>query len=251
MKLESSELRKIIVSAMSLLLIVLAAVSLTVSWSEGGDKAQTFAKTVTVNASSALTMKQDGVVTDSVNLPDTAKLREVSSADGINFFYPDGNVRFDTTSNMHFRKCVSEDINKSYISIDFQLVAGNRPISVYLADETAVQCDDSLKNALRIAIFKNDGTAPTVFDPSLTAGASDYSPISSVSSDGTPTISTVSAKAFAKHRNLPGNSPLFNIAADETVDVTLMIWLEGTKFSGNAVANTDFNVCIGFESVVG
>lgn len=251
MKLESSELRKIVISVMSLLLIVLATVSLTVSWSEGGDKAQTFAKTVTVSASSALTMKQDGVATDFVNLPDTAKLREVSSGDGINFFCPDGDVRFDTTSNMLFRKCVSADKNKSYISAEFQLVAGNQPISVYLADETAVQCDDGLKSALRIAIFKNDGSAPIVFDPSIAADAADYSPVSAVSLDGTPTVSTVSAKAFAKHRNLSENSPLFNIAADETVDVTLVIWLEGTKFSGNTVANTDFNVCIGLETVVG
>lgn len=250
MKKEYSKKIRIFMSGTALFLIVALAISLTFSWSEDRKTANVFFADMTVSAADSLTMKRDGVVTHSIVLPTTCKLQEVSSADGRNFFFPTTDNKTNLTNQMTFRHGVPEDKNTRYLSLDFQLEAGDSAIAVFLGAATSVQCDnDRVANALRMSLSKNDGSQPIVFKPTQTAGASaatQYNPIVSITDDGRPTTDQVFTSAFGDYSS--DSNPLFSIESGQTLNVTLSVWLEGTEFSGNEVADSPLYIYIDFTT---
>lgn len=244
---------RILLSVTALVLIVVLAAGFTFSWAEGGDKGYLNGSDIVISTGSNLTMRQDGKTTNSIIIP-ACVLEEVSSADGRNFFFPMTDNTSNDTPNMTFREGVASDENKKYVSVDFELEAGDSAADVYLGAGTIVQCDnEKVMNALRMSFSLNDGSTPLVFRPNQMPGITDsYSPITSITSVGTPTVTETTTNAYGSYyfKGEGESTPIFTLQKDEVLNITLSIWLEGTEFTGDDVANSNLSVYIDFTTTV-
>lgn len=251
MRIDCSKIARISMHVIALVLITVLAASITFSWVENGKPRNISAEGIIVSSGNDLILRQDGKIINSIVIPPSCKLHEVSSADGKNYFFPTTDNKSNLTAAMTFREGVPEDKNSGYLCIDFQLEAGDSDAVVYLGADTAVQCSSQdVSEALRVAFSKNDGSNPIIFKPGQVSGISDtafYYPISSISADGIPTTTAVTTDAFGDYCfSENDNKPVFSISEGETLNLTLSIWLEGTAFTGNSIENAEINVYIDF-----
>lgn len=252
----NSKNKRIFVSLTALLLIVALAVGFTYGWSEGGDRADISGNNITISSGSNLTMRQDDKITSSIIIP-ACTLEETSSVDGRNFFFPLGNNTTSNTSTMSFREGVASDVNTKYISVDFELEAGEKPVDVYLGAGTIIQCESKeLLNALRLAFYYNDGSDPLIFKPNQMPGVEmEFSPIATiepVSGDATLVSTPVVTEAFGSYyyKGDDKSTPLFTLEKDETKNISLAIWLEGTEFTSADIAGKNLDIYIDFTTTV-
>jgi len=254
MKKSNMSRKQILMSIAALMLVLITAVSFTYSWVEGGNKGYVNGNEIQINSDSSLTMVYGNSNTSSIILP-TCKLQEVSSANGKNFFFPTPDNTSSTTADMTFREGTMQDVNTKYISLDFDLIAGDSATDVYLGAGTIVQCsNDAVVNALRMAFFTNDGEILSVFKPNQMPGVDmPYHPIIGISDAGKPTTTTINTEAYGDYyfKGEGNSTPLFHIEKGETKNITLAIWLEGTAFKkDDAIANSDLSIYIDFTTTV-
>lgn len=250
-KLNSKKTR-LILSIMALVEVLILAAGITFSWIEGGNKGYVNGNEIVISSGSNLTMRQDGKTTSSIIIP-TCTLEEVSSADGRNYFFPMADNTSSVTSSMTFREGTPSDENTKYVSLDFQLTAGDSATEVYLGAGTIVQCDnENVMNALRMSFSTNNGETPVVFKPTQMPGVTmTYSPITSITDAGKATTTTTTTQAYGSYYYKGSNStPIFELDKNETLNITLSIWLEGTAFSGDDIANQDLSIYIDFTTTV-
>lgn len=245
--------KSIIMSVIALLLILTLAIGATFSWVEGGDKGYVNGGNLVISTGSNLTMRQDGVTTNSIIIP-TCTLEETSSADGRNYYFPlEGNTTNKTTT-MTFREGIPEDKNSKYVSVDFQLEAQGGATDVYLGAGTIVQCSNKgVLDALRMSFNFNDGSAPKVFKPNQMPGVDDmsYSPITTITTAGKASTGTTETESYGDYYYQGDDSkPIFQLKDKETLNVTLSIWLEGTEFEGDAILDKNLNIFIDFTTTV-
>lgn len=246
--------KNLIMSAIALLLIAVMVAGVSYSWTEGGNKGNVHGNDIVISAGSSLTMRQDGKVTNSIIIP-AGTLEETSSADGRNFFFPLVSNKKNTTSDMIFREGIPADENKRYVSVDFELQAGDKETSVYLGAGTIIQCKNAaVLNALRMSFNLNNGTDPIVFKPNQMPGITEavtYSPITAITGAGVATTGTTTTEAYGNFYYRGENSPsLFKLKSNETFNITLTLWLEGTEFSGNDISDSELSVFIDFTTTV-
>ena len=252
---------RIFTSLAALLLIFSLAVGFTFSWSEGGSKGFVNGNDITISTGSNLTMRQDDKITNAIILP-ACELAETSSKDGRNFFFPMGDNNSNITADMKFREGTVADVNEKYISVDFELEAGDKAVDVYLGSGTIIQCENkALLDALRVAFFYNDGTGPynngtepLIFKPNQMPGVEmDYSPISTIAPvSGSPTTTTVVTEGFGSYyyKGDDKSTPLFHLDKNESVNISLAIWLEGTAFNTADIAGENLDIYIDFTTSV-
>lgn len=246
--------KNLIMSAIALLLIAVMVAGVSYSWTEGGNKGNVHGNDIVISTGSSLTMRQDGKVTNSIIIP-AGTLEETSSADGRNFFFPLVSNKKNTTSDMIFREGIPADENKRYVSVDFELQAGDKPTPVYLGAGTIIQCkNNAVLNALRMSFNLNDGSDPIVFKPNQMPGVHEavtYSPITAITGAGAATTGTTATKAYGDFYYRGKNSlPLFDLEPNETLNITLTLWLEGTEFSGKDIKGSELSVFIDFTTTV-
>ena len=252
MKKQKSKKTKIFLSILALAEVVVLAAGITFSWMEGGNRGYINGKDIQISTGSGLTMIKDGIRTNTISL-EPCELAETSSSDGRNFFFPMADTDSHITSDMTFREGTASDRNQKYISMDFQLVAGSSATEVYLGAGTIIQCDnEELLSALRMSFSANDGSTPVVFKPNQMPGINrSFSPITSIDNDGKASQTSTSTKAFGDYYFDGSNKPsLFRISEGETKNITLSIWLEGTEFTDNDVAEKDLSIYIDFTTKV-
>lgn len=254
MKKTKSKKTRIILSIMALTEVLMLIAGVTFSWIEGGKNGVINSNDIVISAGSSLTMLQDGKTTSAITIPNCI-LDETSSADGRNFFFPMADTVSNKTSEMTFREGTPTDQNKKYVSLDFQLMAGDSATDVFLGSGTIIRCDnENLLSALRMSFSKNDGEDPIVFKPTQMPGLTGftYAPITAINSEtGEATTTLTATKAYGDYYYSGKDStPLFNLSKSETINVTLSIWLEGTEFSGDDIANTDLSIYIDFTTTV-
>ncbi len=251
MKKPKSKKTKIFLSITALLEVVILAVGVTFSWIEGGNNATVEGTELTINAGSTITMLDSEDQTQTAISLNACNLDEASSSDGRNFYFPLADNTSSDTKKMTFREGTSADVNQKYLSYDFKLVGGETASNIYLTSGTLITCDETLRSALRVAFYTNDGSDPIVFKPTQLAGnSSTYSPITAIdASTGLATQTSTSTDAFGKYYYVGDSStPLFKLAANETKRITLTVWLEGTEFSGNDVAEQNIDITIGLTN---
>ena len=245
--------KQILISISALILVLVMGVSFTYSWIEGGNKGYVNGNEIQINSDSSLTMIQDNKNVSSIVIP-TCKLQEVSSADGKNFFFPMADNTSSTTKDMTFREGIPADVNTKYVTLDFDLVANDSAADVYLGSGTIIQCSNKdVTNALRMSFFTNDGTELKVFKPTQMPGVDmSYAPITSITEVGAPTTTTTHTDAYGDYyfKGEGSSTPLFELKKGETKKITLAIWLEGTVFEGNSIADTDLSIYIDFTTTV-
>lgn len=251
-KRKSKKLR-LILSVIALVEVLAIAVGVTFSWVEGGNKGTVKGNEIVISSGSNLTMLQNGNNTNSISIP-VCTLEETSSSDGRNYFFPMGDNKTNKTNTMTFREGTASDKNQKYISIDFDLIANSNAADVYLGAGTIVQSKNkNLMNALRMSFSTNDGTTPVVFKPNQMPGiTASYSPIVAITSEGVPTTATANTKSYGDYyyEGETSSTPLFEIGKDETKHITLSIWLEGTAFSSDDIANQDLSIYIDFTTTL-
>lgn len=246
--------KNLIMSAIALLLIAVMVAGVSYSWTESGNKGNVQGNDIVISAGSSLTMRQDGKVTNSIIIP-AGTLEETSSADGRNFFFPLVSNKKNTTSDMVFREGIPADENKRYVSVDFELQAGDKKTPVYLGAGTIIQCKNKpVLDALRMSFNLNNGTDPIVFKPNQMPGITEavtYSPITAITGAGAATTGTTATKAYGDFYYRGKNSlPLFDLEPNETLNITLTLWLEGTEFSGKNIKDSELSVFIDFTTTV-
>lgn len=245
---------RIILSLTALALVVILAAGFTFSWMEGGNKGYINGNQIVISSGSNLTMRQDGKTTAAIVIP-AGTLEEVSSADGRNYFFPMADNTSSETDKMTFREGTAADENTRYVSVDFELEAGDSATDVYLGAGTIVQCDNSaVMNALRMSFNFNDGSTPVVFKPNQMPGIDGvtYSPITTIDRLGTPTVKETATQSYGDfyYKGDGVSEPIFSLDKSETLNITLSIWLEGTEFSGDDIANANLSVYIDFTTTV-
>ncbi len=246
--------KRIVMSAIALLLIGVLFAGATFSWSEGGNKGYVNGNDITISTGSNLTMRNDkGEVTNSIVIS-KCTLEETSSADGRNFFFPMADNTSSQTNEMTFREGIAADEGYKYVSVDFQLEAGDSPTPVYLGAGTIVQCSNTeLLNALRMSFYLNDGSTPVVFKPNQMPGVTmHYAPITAISTTGAPTTTQTNTEAYGTYyyKGDATSTPLFQLDEGETLNITFALWLEGTEFTGNDIANSNLDIYIDFTTTV-
>ncbi|MBQ4105175.1 MAG: starch-binding protein [Clostridia bacterium] len=245
--------KRLVMSVIALTLVLVLAAGFTYSWMEGGNKGSVTGNEIVISSGSNLTMRQDGKTTNAIIIP-ACNLEEVSSADGRNFFLPLSDNTSSVTSQMAFREGIAADENTKYVSVDFELESGDSAAEVYLGAGTIVQCSNQkLMNALRMSFSKNDGTAPTVFKPNQMPGVDmKYNPITTITTAGAATTTETSTEAYGDYyfKGEDVDNALFRLEKGETLYITLSVWLEGTEFTGDDIANSDLSIYIDFTTTV-
>lgn len=259
---QNNKRTSIIMSIVALLLILTLAAGFTFSWAEGGSRGKVDGNSLVINSGSDLVMRQDDKVVSDIIIPVT-NLEPVSSADGRNFFVPmEYNTSVDT-NEMFFREGAPIDVNKKYVSIDFQLQAGEDITPVYLGAGTGVTCSDqSVLEALRMSFSLNDAVNdakiendvitvnedPLVFKPNQMPGVDEdipFTPITSITDAGIATTTETYSLAYGDYyfKGEGKSTPIFKLAEGETKNITLTIWLEGTVATeSNAGKNLDIYI---------
>lgn len=269
-----SNKNNIIMTIIALLLVIVLAAGFTYSWVEGGASGyvKNESKFLTVTTGSTLMMLDDaGNYTDSIELSN-CNLQEVSSYDGRNFFIPMEYNTSNITSEMYFREGIPTDENTKYISCDFTLKAGDKETDVYLGAGTAIQLDETkntytreqskaLLNALRLS-FTTDKGEVWVFKPSQMPGSTDsYAPVvqlDEVTGAYEHSDTKRSTYPFGDYyykgdgKDDAGNSvskSLFTLIGNESKNISLSIWLEGTEVNSKDIANIPLKINIDFTTV--
>lgn len=252
MKKRKSKKLRISLTIVALVEILTLIAVTTFSWIEGGYNGNVKSPDITITTGSDLTMYYGGNVKNTITIP-TCTLEETSSADGRNFFFPLAENTSNSTGNMSFRKGTADDENQKYVSLDFDLVAGDSPADVYLGAGTIIRSSNAnLMKALRMSFLTNDDKAPMVFSPTQMPGVEglQYSPITSIDENGSAATSNVSTKAYGDYyyKGDGSSNALFHLNKGETKHITFVLWLEGTAFGSEDVANQDLSVYIEFTT---
>ncbi len=235
-------------------------------------------------SASSLRINKDKFSANKITIP-AFTLDEASSTDGRNIYFPLGESFTGNTADMFFREGNKGDENVHYVYKNFELkgTSGNTPVyikSYEIKIEEADDPHDSNVNAvyhdqlkvgyddqgrpstqdiprdncpIRMAFIADSGVAPVVIDPS--AQVIDYvdntsNAVTRVDDNGVPTT-----KASYPDHNWNsfqsyyyGNTPLFIIPGGQTLDVTLVIWLEGSLPDCDKYIGKKISVDIDIES---
>lgn len=251
MKIFKSKKSRLILSIIALAEVLVLAAGITFSWMEGGNRGSVNGSEIVISSGSNLTMMQDGNNLNTITVP-VCTLEEVSSSDGRNYYFPLSDNTSSNTTEMTFREGTASDENAKYLSLDFQLIAGNTVTKVYLGAGTIIRCsNENVMNALRMSFSLNDGSTPVVFKPNQMPGVvMQYSPITAITDDGVATTTKTSTRSYGDFyfKGTGKGEPLFTLAKNETKNITLSIWLEGTEFDSDDVAEQDLGIYIDFTT---
>lgn len=233
--------RRLTTSYVSLFLILCLLVTATFSWFTNKNTASIDTSLVTLSASSGLRVNNGEDFTGVVQLAKNVKLAEASSVDGRNMYFPTTGTFDDETENMVFREGNVGDKNVHYYYNDFSLNSDSGDTDVYVKSyEVKVTTTDKKqyvyngsekqtteKCPLRIAFIQDSSDTPKVIDPTalLSEYAITYKSVSSTDSTGSPVISDSDSHSFMEYYF--GHDPLFTLKDDTSLNLTMVIWLEG------------------------
>ena len=212
-----------------------------------------------------------------------AKLKEASSVDGRNMFFPvdrgygDEGQSVDT-NEMKFREGTVGDKNNGYIYSDFTLTGQTGgQVEVYVKsykvqvhnrntnkDEvydgaTHITVDNNSKPStylayqnpcpIRIAFIRNSAEASTVIDPTAIIDnyADECQAVSSVNSLGSATTTKAKGRSFSDYYFGTG-APLFTLDGLKSQNITMVAWLEATGENCDAYEGQDVSITVELES---
>lgn len=250
----------------SLFLAILVLVTGTVSWFTVHDTADIESDDFKFVSSTGLRVNDGEDLTNHLKLDDFT-LEEASSVDGRNFFFPTTGTFTSQTELMKFREGNVGDKNKKYAYKDFTL-SGQSGTTVYIKNYTITVGDETFdgstkiryengvpveqikhkKCPVRVAFISDSSETPVLLDPS--ALIDDYSmkcnAVSSSDAEGSATTAKSDPESFGHYYFVTG-SPIYTIM-DNPIDVTMVVWLEGTGENWEAYAGKEISVDVELES---
>lgn len=274
--------KKVTTSYVALFLVLSIFAVSTFSWFTIRDTATIDSDTFSLESAAGMRVNKGEEIRNTITVKD-AKLKEASSVDGRNMFFPvdrgygDKGQSVDT-SEMKFREGTVGDKNNGYIYSDFTLTGQTGgQVEVYVKsykvqvhnrntnkDEvydgaTHITVDGNSKPLtylayqnpcpIRIAFIRNSAEASTVIDPTAIIDnyADECQAVSSVNSLGSATTTKAKGRSFSDYYFGTG-APLFTLDGLKSQNITMVAWLEATGENCDAYEGQDVSITVELES---
>lgn len=275
--------KKVTTSYVALFLVLSIFAVSTFSWFTIRDTATIDSDPFTLDSAAGMRVNKGEEIRNTITV-NNAKLKEASSVDGRNMFFPvdrgygDKGQSVDT-SEMKFREGTVGDKNNGYIYSDFTLTGQTGgQVEVYVKnykvevhnrntgkDEvydgaTRIIADKSTNKPLtylayqnpcpiRIAFIRNSAEASTVIDPTAIIDnyADECQAVSSVNSLGSATTTKAKGRSFSDYYFGTG-APLFTLDGLKSQNITMVAWLEATGENCDAYEGQNVSITVELES---
>lgn len=274
--------KKVTTSYVALFLVLSIFAVSTFSWFTIRDTATIDSDPFSLESAAGMRVNKGEEIRNTITVKQ-AKLKEASSVDGRNMFFPvdrgygDKGQSVDT-NEMKFREGTVGDKNKGYIYGDFTLTGQTGgQVEVYVKsykvqvhnrntnkDEvydgaTHITVDNNSKPStylayqnpcpIRIAFIRNSAEASTVIDPTAIIDnyADECQAVSSVNSLGSATTTKARGRSFSDYYFGTG-APLFTLDGLKSQNITMVAWLEATGENCDAYEGQDVSITVELES---
>lgn len=274
--------KKVTTSYVALFLVLSIFAVSTFSWFTIRDTATIDSDPFSLESAAGMRVNKGEEIRNTITVKQ-AKLKEASSVDGRNMFFPvdrgygDKGQSVDT-SEMKFREGTVGDKNNGYIYSDFTLTGQTGgQVEVYVKsykvqvhnrntnkDEvydgaTHITVDGNSKPLtylayqnpcpIRIAFIRNSAEASTVIDPTAIIDnyADECQAVSSVNSLGSATTTKAKGRSFSDYYFGTG-APLFTLDGLKSQNITMVAWLEATGENCDAYEGQDVSITVELES---
>lgn len=274
--------KKVTTSYVALFLVLSIFAVSTFSWFTIRDTATIDSDPFSLESAAGMRVNKGEEIRNTITVKQ-AKLKEASSVDGRNMFFPVDRgygVKGQSvdTSEMKFREGTVGDKNNGYIYSDFTLTGQTGgQVEVYVKsykvqvhnrntkkDEvydgaTHINVDSNNKPStylayqnpcpIRIAFIRNSAEASTVIDPTAIIDnyADECQAVSSVNSLGSATTTKAKGRSFSDYYFGTG-APLFTLDGLKSQNITMVAWLEATGENCDAYEGQDVSITVELES---
>lgn len=274
--------KKVTTSYVALFLVLSIFAVSTFSWFTIRDTATIDSDPFSLDSAAGMRVNKGEEIRNTITV-NNAKLKEASSVDGRNMFFPvdrgygDKGQSVDT-SEMKFREGTVGDKNNGYIYSDFTLTGqtGGK-VEVYVKNykvevtnkytkktevydgATRITVDDKNRPSsylayqnpcpIRIAFIRNSAEASTVIDPTAIIDnyADECQAVSSVNSLGSVTTAKAKGRSFSDYYFGTG-APLFTLDGLKSQNITMVAWLEATGENCDAYEGQSVSITVELES---
>lgn len=273
--------KKVTTSYVALFLVLSIFAVSTFSWFTIRDTATIDSDPFSLDSAAGMRVNKGEEIRNTITVKD-AKLKEASSVDGRNMFFPvdrgygDKGQSVDT-SEMKFREGTVGDKNDGYIYSDFTLTGQTGgQVEVYVKSykvevtnkngekevydgATHITVGGNKKPStylayqnpcpIRIAFIRNSAEASTVIDPTaiIDSYADECQAVSSVNSLGSATTTKAKGRSFSDYYFGTG-APLFTLDGLKSQNITMVAWLEATGENCDAYEGQDVSITVELES---
>ena len=274
--------KKVMTSYVALFLVLSIFAVSTFSWFTIRDTATIDSDPFSLESAAGMRVNKGEEIRNTITVKQ-AKLKEASSVDGRNMFFPvdrgygDKGQSVDT-SEMKFREGTVGDKNNGYIYSDFTLTGQTGgQVEVYVKSykvevknkntgntevydgATHITVDGNSKPStylayqnpcpIRIAFIRNSAEASTVIDPTAIIDnyADECQAVSSVNSLGSATTTKAKGRSFSDYYFGTG-APLFTLDGLKSQNITMVAWLEATGENCDAYEGQDVSITVELES---
>lgn len=273
--------KKVTTSYVALFLVLSIFAVSTFSWFTIRDTATIDSDPFSLDSAAGMRVNKGEEIRNTITVKD-AKLKEASSVDGRNMFFPvdrgygDKGQSVDT-SEMKFREGTVGDKNDGYIYSDFTLTGQTGgQVEVYVKSykvevtnkngekevydgATHITVDGNKKPStylayqnpcpIRIAFIRNSAEASTVIDPTaiIDSYADECQAVSSVNSLGSATTTKAKGRSFSDYYFGTG-APLFTLDGLKSQNITMVAWLEATGENCDAYVDQNVSITVELES---
>lgn len=272
--------KKVTTSYVALFLVLSIFAVSTFSWFTIRDTATIDSDTFSLESAAGMRVNKGEEIRNTITVKQ-AKLKEASSVDGRNMFFPvdrgygDKGQSVDT-SEMKFREGTVGDKNDGYIYSDFTLTGQTGgQVEVYVKSykvevtnkngetevydgATHITVDGNRPSSylayqnpcpIRIAFIRNSAEASTVIDPTaiIDSYADECQAVSSVNSLGSATTTKAKGRSFSDYYFGTG-APLFTLDGLKSQNITMVAWLEATGENCDAYVDQNVSITVELES---
>lgn len=274
--------KKVTTSYVALFLVLSIFAVSTFSWFTIRDTATIDSDPFSLESAAGMRVNKGEEIRNTITVKQ-AKLKEASSVDGRNMFFPvdrgygDKGQSVDT-SEMKFREGTVGDKNNGYIYSDFTLTGQTGgQVEVYVKSykvevtnkytkktevydgATHITVDSNNKPLtylayqnpcpIRIAFIRNSAEASTVIDPTAIIDnyADECQAVSSVNSLGSATTTKAKGRSFSDYYFGTG-APLFTLDGLKSQNITMVAWLEATGENCDAYEGQEVSITVELES---
>lgn len=274
--------KKVTTSYVALFLVLSIFAVSTFSWFTIRDTATIDSDPFSLESAAGMRVNKGEEIRNTITVKQ-AKLKEASSVDGRNMFFPvdrgygDKGQSVDT-SEMKFREGTVGDKNNGYIYSDFTLTGQTGgQVEVYVKSYKVEVKNNNTGNTevydgathitvnsnnkpstylayqnpcpIRIAFIRNSAEASTVIDPTAIIDnyADECQAVSSVNSLGSATTTKAKGRSFSDYYFGTG-APLFTLDGLKSQNITMVAWLEATGENCDAYEGQDVSITVELES---
>lgn len=271
--------KKIMTTYVSLFLVCVLLITSTFAWFTIQNSASLFTDLFRMDSSTGLSINDGESITNKIVLDDF-KLTEASSVDGRNMFFPVSGLDGSYTNDLAFREGNAGDKNVHYASKNITLVGVTDPTNIYIKsynitvkgtyNGTAYEevfdgtthiedtnndgiYDKQLRHEkcpIRVAFIEDSEDAPRVFDPTaiIQKHVDDYDAVSYIDASGTASVQRTNNRSFSDYIFSYDSEPLFQISHSDSIDLTMVAWLEGTGENWDRYADATISIEVVLES---